>query len=247
MFHKPFIFRHFKVAQDLSVMKVGADSMILGASVIPGDEKRILDIGTGTGVLALMLAQRSNAIIDAIDSDQLAYMQAKQNFENSSWGYRMNAYHSSLQDFEPSGLYKYDLIISNPPYFEPNHKASQESAKYRERREARSFDNLDFYDLLSHSARLLSEPGKLYVIIPAPVHQIFVDKAEKCGLFPFYQSCIYSKETSPPVRYILGLQKQKSAYEENRLVIYENDGSYTREYIELTKDFHAIELGERKK
>src|SRR5687768_11535371 len=109
-----FAFKEFSVNQDKCSMKLGTDSILIGAWAKSDRPKRILDIGTGTGVIALMLAQRTNAEIDAIDIEYAAHVQAKENFSASKWSQRLNTFHCSLQEFAPDK--KYDLIVSNPPY-----------------------------------------------------------------------------------------------------------------------------------
>lgn len=234
-------------------MKVGTDAMILGAYVGErvmserGESQitQILDIGTGTGVLSLMLAQRTKANIDAIDIDENAYLQSKENFENSSWRNKIHAFHSSIQEFNPANNQKYDLIISNPPYFEHNQKASRESERYNERTSARSFDSLSFADLLIHTSRLLSDEGRFYVIIPAVSVDSFISEAGKYNLFLFDRLNIQSKENQEPVRNILGFSKSKKDLKESRFVIYRDDGGYTDDYIELTKNYHVRDMRKR--
>ena len=275
-------------------MKVGTDAMILGAYVgerakigraesgnsaesgrAGGATYRILDIGTGTGVLSLMLAQRFSPIsavqqskedlkanypgpallslgrgaggeaIDAIDIDESAYLQAKENFENSSWRSRIHVFHTSIQDFNSANNLKYDLIISNPPYFEYNQKASKESERYNERTNARSFDKLSFSDLVLHVARLLDKDGMFYVIIPAASAVSFISEAEKNNMFLFDRLNILSKQNQEPVRTILGFAKNKMDLKESLFIIYQDNGAHTDEYIELTKNYHARHMRKR--
>lgn len=237
-------------------MKVGTDAMILGAYVGKSAKSnysarsesaesanyRILDIGTGTGVLSLMLAQKAKAQIHAIDINESSYLQSKENFENSSWRNRIHAFHSSIQDFNTGDNQKYDLIISNPPYFEHNQKASKESERYNERTNARSFDKLSFSDLLVHAERLLDEEGVFYVIIPAVGADSFISEAWKNNMFLFDRLHIQSKENQEPVRVILGFVKNKKDLKETTLVIYRDDRGYTDDYIELTKNYYARDM-----
>ncbi len=224
---------------------------------------KILDIGTGTGVLALILAQRLSPLslrrpvppaptisgtssggiggeaIDAVEIDENSYNQAKENIENSSWKNRIRIFHTSIQDFDPGHNEKYDLIISNPPYFEHNLKADKESSRYRERSHSRSLNTLGFEDLLIHSKRLLKENGSFYVIIPFVSTESILTQAEKEGLTLFDRLNIKSTENQEPVRSILGLTKIKRDIRISELVIYNDDKSYTQDYIRLTADYYA--------
>src|ERR1043166_5945137 len=122
-----FRFRQFTVHQDKCAMKVGTDAVLLGAWVNPGSAKRILDIGTGTGLIALMLAQKSTAKIDAVDIDEEAFLQARENFRISPWFQRLGIYHQTFQEFAQENSDKYDLIVSNPPYFKETKIPMEES------------------------------------------------------------------------------------------------------------------------
>ena len=160
---KPFHFKKFSVLQDQCAMKVGTDSVLLGAwSSLKHAPKSILDIGAGTGVLALIMAQRSSAeIIDALEIDAEAYEQCVYNFENSDWGDRLFCYHAALKDFTVEIEDSYDLIISNPPFFTDNFKSGNEA-----RDKARFEEALPFEQLLNSASKLLTKSGQLNVVIP---------------------------------------------------------------------------------
>src|SRR3954470_3745964 len=145
-----FRFKNFTVHQDKCAMKVGTDSVLLGSWLNPGNAKEILDIGTGSGIIALMIAQKSIADIDAIDIDHNAYLQARENFLISPWFFRLHASQCSLQEFSNESGKKYDLMISNPPYF---HHASKPLKE--ERIQARHHDTLTFDDLVEGVKKLL--------------------------------------------------------------------------------------------
>src|SRR4051812_36766372 len=147
-----FRFRQFTVHQDKCAMKVGTDAVLLGSWIHPGLSRHILDIGTGTGLLALMLAQKSFAGIDAIDIDQGAFMQATENVRMSPWFSRIYIYHHSFQDFIHSTPRKYDLIVTNPPYF---HHASKPSIESRVN--ARHDNQLTFVELITGVRKVLAE------------------------------------------------------------------------------------------
>ena len=155
---KPFQFKEFTIEQDRCAMKIGTDGVLLGAwASVKDNTFSILDIGAGTGVIALMLAQRSQAeLIDALEIDEDAYEQCVDNFENSPWGDRVFCYHADLDEFtEEFEDETYDLIVSNPPFFEPS--LAEETPEARKK--ARFYDALPFEDLLKNTAQLLSKKG----------------------------------------------------------------------------------------
>lgn len=233
-----FIFKHFIVYQDRCAMKVGTDGLLLGSYVQPQDHAvRILDIGTGTGLLAMMLAQKSKAAIDAVDIDEDAAIQAAENFRNSAWSSRLHAHHVALQDYDPG--YKYDLIISNPPYFEDFESIARASDKGRQL--ARSQSGLSYGELLSHAARLLIPGGRIYIIIPATAIAKLESMATDNGLFLTERLTIKSRRDSAAIRYILCFSNIIFPLKEAELLIYEKAG-YSLDYIMLTRDFYARDM-----
>ena len=156
-----FAFKQFIVKQDRCAMKVGTDAVLLGAWVLPNGSKHILDIGTGTGVIALMLAQKTQAHIDAIDIDEEAFLQAKQNALDSKFARQITVTQTSLQHYSNATAQKYNLIVTNPPYFEQSLKSSDE-----QRSHARHADVLPFEELLDGVLKLLDEKGKFCLILP---------------------------------------------------------------------------------
>ncbi len=158
-----FKFKQFSIEQDRCAMKIGTDGVLLGAwTPIDNNPFTILDIGTGTGIIALMLAQRSNAQqIDAFEIDEEAYEQAVDNFENSPWSDRLFCYHAGLDEFIEEPEEEYDLIVSNPPFYTEDYKSDNE-----QRDLARFTDSMPFEDLIEAADLLLSENGIFSVIIP---------------------------------------------------------------------------------
>lgn len=228
MFH----FKKFSVAQDQCAMKVGTDGVLLGAWVNARSPQHILDIGTGTGLIALMLAQRfDSAQLTAIDLDEAAAQQAKKNFEASPWVNRLELIALPLQQYNSSQAY--DLIVSNPPYFENVSKAKGPS-----RTQARHTDSLSFEDLIKHAASLLSQNGKLALILPANVKDKVKDLAQKEGLFLCRSCAVQGNATSPVKRYLLEFSFQQLPLEEEQLIIEKGRHQYTEEYIRLCKDFY---------
>lgn len=234
--NKPFRFKQFSVDQNKCAMKIGTDGVLLGAWVsINTSVQSILDVGTGTGVIALMLAQRSDAeIIDALEIDADAYEQAVDNFEASLWGDRLFCYHASFQEFVSEIDDQYDLLISNPPFYTENYKTSDE-----QRDLARFEDALPFEHLLIGSVKLLSEHGKLAMIIPFKEEEELLAMADQVGLYPERITRVKGNPEKEIKRSLLLLSKIKSTeIISNTLVIETARHQYTQEYIDLTKDFY---------
>jgi len=226
-----FAFKEFSVNQDKCSMKLGTDSVLLGAWVKNNKAKRILDIGTGTGVIALMLAQRTKAEIDAIDIEYAAHIQAKENFSASKWNKRLTSFHTSLQEFSPSK--KYDLIISNPPYF-PLPKSHQE----QEGTQARFTHLLSFSDLAEHVVRLLNSKGSFCVIFPIHEGAIFANEAEKRKLF--LTNFVWVKTANrkkSPKRILMEFGFSRKDDIEDSMIVIQSENKYTDEYKNLTKDY----------
>jgi tRNA1Val (adenine37-N6)-methyltransferase len=215
-------------------MKVGTDAVLLGSWVNASHAKHILDIGTGTGIIALMLAQKSGARIDAIDIDQNAFQQAVENSENCQWKERIHIYHSALQDFSPESEYKYDLIVSNPPYFVDSSKALEES-----RTNARHTDQLPYDELLKGVLRLLHPSGKFYVILPTKESELFREKAEANKLYCTKITRVVTRTDKPEKRLLMRFEFTHRAFSEDSIVIEKDERhSYSDEYKELTKDYY---------
>lgn len=234
MSSQEFVFKQFTILQDKCAMKVGTDAVLLGSWVTTVGAKKILDIGTGTGIIALMLAQKSTAVVDAVDIDNNAFQQAQQNADNCKWKDRIHVYHTSLQQFSQSHKQEYDLIVSNPPYFIDSSKASEEA-----RTNARHTDQLPFDDLLNGVLTLLNPTGKFYVILPTKESQVFREMAEKHNLFLRKLTRVITRTDKPEKRVLMKFKFIQGKLEEDAIVI-EKDGrhSYTDEYIELTKDYY---------
>jgi len=234
MSNNEFAFKHFKIFQDKCAMKVGTDAVLLGAWVNTSEAKKILDIGTGTGIIALMLAQKSNALIDAIDMDKNAFIQASENTNNCKWKERIRVHHASLQEYTISCEHKYDLIASNPPYFVDSSKAFEES-----RTNARHTDQLSFDDLLTGVLNLLASEGRFYVILPVKESLLFREIAEKQKLFLTKCTRVITRPDKPEKRFLMKFEFDQKPIEENFIII-EQEGrhGYSNEYKELTKDYY---------
>lgn len=228
-----FRFKKFEIAQDSFVMKVGTDGVLLGALTNCINVDSILDIGTGTGLIALMLAQKSNAKIDCIDINENAINLANYNISISQWNSRIKTYHTSLQNFKPE--YKYDLIVSNPPYFSTDILAPD---KYRAL--ARHTTELTLQELVTNSIRLLNENGCINIIYPCQQAKELENIALNSGLFVKSRVFILPRKDSLPVRTITELTKDKcfDIYISEIIIENESRHSYTEQYINLTKDYY---------
>ena len=237
-----FKFKKFAINQDRCAMKIGTDSVLLGAwTSLDANPDSILDIGAGTGVLALMLAQRSGAqLIDAIEIDAGAYEQCVENFENSPWGDRLFCYHASLKEFadelsedEEEIDDKYDLIISNPPFYTDSYKSKDE-----QRDVARFADAMPFRQLVESVSKLLSENGTFSVILPFSQEKEFIVLASKEHLFPNRLFRVKGTPETEVKRSLIQFSFQELSVEPKELIIETSRHQYTEDYIALTKDFY---------
>ena len=231
----PFKFKEFSVLQDKCAMKIGTDGVLLGAWATVQNEFSILDIGSGSGLISLMLAQRSNAeLIDALEIDGPAFEQSVANFENSNWSDRLFCYHASLQEFTEEIEDTYELIVSNPPFYSENFKTENS-----QRNTARFTDALPFSHLFDAVASLLETGGTFALIVPykeeneilkiAATHRLFLNRACR----------VRGTATAPIKRSLLEFsftEKNPPTYE--ALTIEIERHVYTPEYIKLVADFY---------
>lgn len=231
-----FQFKQFSVEQDKTAMKIGTDGVLLGAwAPIPEHTFSVLDIGSGTGIIALMLAQRSNADqIDALEIDENAYEQAVENFENSPWSDRLFCYHAGLDEFMEEPEDEYDLIVSNPPFYTENYFSGDE-----QRDQARFTESLPFEDLVEAADLLLSENGVFAIIVPYKEEEKLVTLANDFDLFPIKITRVKGTPTTEIKRSLLAFSRNVTEnFPVDELVIEIGRHEYTAEYIALTKDFY---------
>lgn len=238
MSQKPFHFKEFTIHQDKTSMKVGTDAVLLGSWVsLDNFPDKILDIGSGTGIISLMLAQRCDAeTIDAIEIDENAYEQSVENFEKSDWADRLYCYHCSFEEFVDeisSEEETYDLIVSNPPFYTENAETSSKS-----RTKARFTSALSFEDLVLGVSKILATEGFFLVIIPFKEEENFVKLANKNNLFLNKVCRVQGNPTSEVKRSLLSFSFQKMDVTESYLIIETERHQYTEDYINLTKDFY---------
>ena len=238
MSKKPFQFKEFTIHQDKTSMKVGTDAVLLGAWIsLKNFPDKILDIGSGTGIISLMLAQRSDAqTIDAVEIEENAYEQTVENFEQSDWADRLYCYHCSFQEFADEMALeeeKYDLIVSNPPFYNDDYETENVS-----RNKARFTSALSFEELLNGVSKILELEGNFSVIIPFKEEENFIDIASKNGLYLNDVCRVQGNPTSALKRSLLSFSFHKSNLKESNLTIETDRHKYTDEYINLTKEFY---------
>lgn len=214
-------------------MKVGTDAVLLGSWVDAKNAKYALDVGTGSGVLALMLAQRFSLLrITGIDIHRKSISEAAHNFQNSSWSPRLRAIEASLAKFKP--VDKFDLVVSNPPFFDTGYAGPK-----TDRSKARHTKTLSHAALLTAANALLNASGSLAVVIPALSKNSFQEMATSTGLHVWRTMVFKSKKEKPAERVLLQFSKSRpKANSRSELVHYDSEGNWTEEYRSLTRDFY---------
>lgn len=235
MSNDSFEFKKFKIRQDKCAMRVSTDAVLLGAWVIPNGSTHILDIGTGTGVIALMLAQKSNASILAVDIDKESTEQARLNVAESAFKDMVTVIHSSFQELVKTSDLKFNLIVTNPPYFIDSLKSTNDT-----RTTARHTDSLSFEDLLNGVKKLLHEKGKFCLILPKNEATLFRQMAESKGLYLSKLLRVRTRaEKDSEKRHLMQFEFKESEFSESTLVIEKDSHrNYTDEYKDLTKDYY---------
>jgi tRNA1Val (adenine37-N6)-methyltransferase len=231
-----FRFKQFKINQDRTAMKVGTDGVLLGAWTDVANAKRVLDIGTGTGLIALMIAQRnSEAVVDAIDIDEHACGQAEENAAASPWWERVKVTHSSLEQFAENTDDKYDLIVCNPPYFINSKRSDDEK-----RRLARHADELTLEHLFRASAVLLADTGRMGIVFPFVDKDKVIKAAARNGLHPEKILNVKHNEEKQPVRVLISFSKERNVFAGEKDIAIETGvrHNYTKEFSDLVRDFY---------
>ena len=229
-----FQFKQFKIIQEKAAMKVGTDGVLLGAWTNIEEATHILDIGTGSGVIALMLAQRTMANIIGVEIEKNAAKEAGENVKNSPWANRVTIINSSFQKFENTTQLTYDLIVSNPPFF-INDKKSQNSnlaiAKHNHL--------LPLPDLINGSFNLMKDRGKLAVILPVIPAQKLIDYTKQKGLFLNKLTEVKSNNLKNTHRFMMEFSKYQTILKKDYLTIYNDDGAdYSEVYKKITREFY---------
>jgi tRNA1Val (adenine37-N6)-methyltransferase len=228
-----FEFKQFRINQDSCAMKVGTDGVLIGAWASVEKAMRMLDVGTGTGLISLMLAQRNkHAQIKAVEIDENAAKQASENFKESPWGDRIELLNIPIQ--KAGNEEKFDLIVSNPPFFIESQKAPD-----KQRTTARHTDTLSFKDLLEAVKNLLNTNGRFAVVYPHAEGELFAQEAKKQGLFLNRICKVYPTPTKPVRRLLMEFSFQETELLEEEMILEMGKRhDYSKEYIALTKDFY---------
>lgn len=228
---KPFTFKYFEIQQSKDVFRVGTDGVLLGALANVAHASEVLEVGTGTGLISLMLAQRNTqAFFLGLDINKEAALLTQTNFEHSPFHLRLKNSHQDLKTFETEK--KFDLIVSNPPYFEESGSGKDKIA--------RQTVELNFQQLIEASAKLLSGKGILSVIIPAEAGDGFIQIALDNNLFLTRKINIKGIENSKTKRLVLEFSFAELPVEVSDFVIEKSPRQYSDLYLELTKEFHVF-------
>jgi tRNA1Val (adenine37-N6)-methyltransferase len=228
-----FHFKQFSIRHDHSTMKVGTDGVLLGAWVNVEGCKRILDIGTGSGVIAVMLAQRTSpdTHIEGIEIEQRDAEQARENAAQSPWANRISIHHSSLQAFQPPE--RFDLVVSNPPYFNNSQKPPD-----KKRIAVRHTTLLPFPVLLDHAKKMMNARGRFAVVLPFNEGNEFILLANTVGLYCVRKDAFRTRKEKPVERWLLEFSTLPSNFSEGEILLYDAGLEWSSEYIRLTGDFY---------
>ena len=226
-----FKFKKFEIDQTGCAMRINTDGVLLGAIAAAAKPSRILDIGTGTGVIALMLAQRfPAAVVDAVEIDGSAALAAASNAERSDFSKRLNVIHAAIEAYTP--VHFYDLIVSNPPFFVNDLKNAEEKKGM-----ARHTDAVFFEQLIAKVATLLTEGGRFWFILPVKQAESTIGIASGYGLHPVEIIHLHSDEGKPAFRQIVCMDYSGAVLIQRNLYIYASRGIHTEAYRTLLKDF----------
>ncbi|MCE9855244.1 tRNA(1)(Val) (adenine(37)-N(6))-methyltransferase TrmN [Raoultella planticola] len=232
-----FTFKQFFVAHDRCAMKVGTDGILLGAWAPIAQVKHVLDIGSGSGLLALMLAQRTDdrVMLDAVELDEEAAAQARENVVTSPWGARIQVHLGDIQRWQPAQTRRYELIVSNPPFF-----AEGVPCATSQREQARYTTTLDHVTLLTCAAELITEEGFFCVVLPVDIGNTFVQRAQTMGWHLRLRTDVAETEMRPPHRVLLAFSPTEGECFSDRLIVRGPEQQYSEGFTALTQDFYLF-------
>lgn len=245
-----FRFKKFEVVNERSAMKVNTDGVLLGAAMtLNSSDRALLDIGTGTGTIALMASQRladmisqaesatlENVRVDAVEIDEPSATEAGMNFQNSPWKHSLYVHHMSLEEFAETSSRYYDLIFSNPPYFEDSLTAPDE----RKSVARHTSDGLSYRDIFEFASERLSQEGRVSLVLPADQEAAVCRYARMCGLHLFRILRIRTVPRKNPARIIVEFSRERTGNPDDSILTIQNEGQYTQEYLSLTKEFYLF-------
>ena len=236
-----FRFKRFDVKNERSAMKVNTDGVLLGAlvSIAPTD-RSVLDIGTGTGTIALMVAQRlsenADFVVHAIDIDEPSATEAASNFADSPWAENLMAHHMPLDDFSNSNKDIFDLIVSNPPYFDN----ALQAPEVRRNAARHTATGLSYREILDFAAVRLSENGRVALVLPSDTEHDLTRHARMNGLHLNRITRIRTVPRKAPNRIVVEFVRSRTGVPADVVLTIQNEGQYTQEYLSLTKDFYLF-------
>ena len=237
LIYNMFRFKQFNVDQSGCAMKINTDGVLLGALAKAKDPVNILDIGTGTGVIALMLAQRfPSAVIDAVEIDKIAAATAARNFANSVFNERLAVFPTSFEQYFKSNTgKKYDLIVANPPFYINSLKSPEKNKQLAKHADIAFFEQL-INALIGH----LDESGQAWLVLPISTSEIVKEIAAKQNLATSTAISVYSYANSEAHREIIMVSRSKIESQTSRFIIYDSPGIYSEQYRNALKDFFTI-------
>ncbi len=228
-----FQFKQFSVEDNKSTMKVGTDAVLLGAWTKIQNTKTILEIGTGSGVISIMLAQRSEVKIEAIDIDKSSVNQASDNFKISPWNKHLAAKHFSLKEFIIESKNQYDLIVSNPPFFIDSLKSPNKN-----KTRSKHTDELSYSDLIQGLIHFLSPQGRACLILPFTESKSFINLARLENIYLNKQLLIKPKKSKQANRILMEFSFSKTTLEKDEIYLRKADNSFSDKYKNMSKDYY---------
>ena len=232
---KPFHFKQFSLFHHQSTMKVGTDAVLLSAWADVNNAGSILDVGTGSGIIALMMAARSKASVDAVEIDPASCHEAEENFARSPFSNRLKLFRQDFVSYAFQTTTHYDLIISNPPFF-----INDMRSENLQKNNARHTDTLSYKDLCQGTARLLSSNSRFCVVLPYTESKVFIDIALQHNLFLAKKMLIFPKPCSQPNRVNLDFIKNApDKTQEEKFIIRSENGNFTQQYVDLLSNYYT--------